>query len=241
MASKWPSARKEGTAPIQELYALSLEKKDVAFIYLGFAGIILRTTEKTLAFDVGELCIQNDEIEALESLDIHFYSHSHFDHWDLEVSMKIFETTGARIIAEPAIVKEMIGRVSSDMLVAATPDNLLNVEGYEISAVTGVHGRPITLFRLKGANFSIFHGADSGPVPLKDYASDVAFLPIGSPSPTCSPEKALQMARDISPKVIVAMHGTQAQIRKFGKIIEKEMPNTAVMIPEPLELMKISL
>ncbi|MFQ5979161.1 MAG: MBL fold metallo-hydrolase [Candidatus Heimdallarchaeota archaeon] len=241
MTKKWPSAREEGTAPIQELYALSLEKKDIAFIYLGFAGIILRTKDKTLAFDVGKLCIQNDEIEGLESLDLHFYSHSHFDHWEPEVSMKIFETTGAKIIAEPEIVKEMIGRVSSDKLVSAKPDKPLNVEGYEISAVTGVHGRPITLFRLKGADFSIFHGADSGPVPLKDYPSDVAFLPVGSPSPTCSPEKALEMALDINPKVIVAMHGTKSQLQKFSKIMEKKMPDATVMTPEPLELMKISL
>ena len=40
----------------------------------------------------------------------------------------------------------------------------------------------------------MFHAGDSGYVQVKDYPSDLAFLPTGSPSPTASPEYALKLA-----------------------------------------------
>jgi L-ascorbate metabolism protein UlaG (beta-lactamase superfamily) len=220
---------------------LTLEKNELAFIYLGYAGVILRSSERVLAFDVGRECIREEEIEALETLDIQFYSHTHWDHWDPQVTMKIYETTGATIVAAPQIVEEMRNKVTSDTLKAAIAGQALTVNSVEVSPISGVHPSPITLFHVKFEAFRIFHGADSGVVPLTDYPADVAFIPTGTPSPSCSPKNGLKMALDVQPRIAVAMHGNQKQLREFRRLIHREMPGTEVIIPEPCELLRFNL
>lgn len=231
--------RKNGSAPIHELMQLTLEKNELAFTYLGYAGIILRLNDRALAFDVGRECIRDEEIDALAALDIQFYSHTHWDHWDRSVAMRISEKTGAKIVAEPKVVAEMKDQVTSDILTAAVPGLPLAINNVEISAIRGVHPRPITLFQVKWADLGIFHGADSGYVPLSEYPADVAFLPTGTPSPSCSPKNARLMASDLKPRVAVAMHGNQQQLRDFRALIQRGMPETRVIIPEPCELVRI--
>jgi len=70
-------------------------------------------------------------------------------------------------------------------------------------------------------------------VPVKDYPSDLAFLPTGNPSPTASPEAAFKMAADLKPSVIVAIHGSEAENKEFEQKIKQNMPNSSVIIPVP--------
>ena len=82
-------------------------------------------------------------------------------------------------------------------------------------------------------NLLVFHAGDSGYVSLKDYQSQVAFLPTGRWSPTSSPENAFKMAVELKPAVVVVMHGSEGQHRKFEKILKEKMPQTKVIIPMP--------
>ncbi|MFX0114058.1 MAG: MBL fold metallo-hydrolase [Candidatus Hodarchaeota archaeon] len=233
--------RKEESIPLQEFYAISLEENEIAFIYFGFAGILLRSQEQVVALDLGKLCLKDEEFKDLEQLDVQLYSHTHWDHWDLDLTKRIFEATGAKIVAEPEIAKEMAEQVPADSLTSAMPDAILQINGFQISPVIGVHPRPITLFRVEWGDFSIFHGADSGPVPLENVPADIAFIPTGTPSPTCSPQNALKMARDLNSKIVVAMHGTKTQVEKFKKLMAKKMPATVVLSPKIGELVRINL
>lgn len=231
--------RKDDSAPIHELFQLALEKDELAFIYLGFAGIVLRVNDRVLAFDVGPECIHQKEIKALEALDVQLYSHTHWDHWDTMVTSSIFETTGAPIVAEPQVVEEMADVVAPDRVRAAMPGSPLLINAVEISAIRGIHPRPITLFHVKCEGVRIFHGADSGYVPLTEYPADVAFIPTGSPSPSCSPQNALKMAIDVQPKVVVAMHGNKKQLQRFRDLMQQKMPETKVILPQPCELVRV--
>jgi L-ascorbate metabolism protein UlaG (beta-lactamase superfamily) len=218
-----------------------LAEDELAFIYLGYAGILLRCKDRVLAFDVGKESIRPGEIEALERLDIQFYSHIHWDHWDAQVTRELLERTGAQIVAEPQIVQKMRGQVPPDVLKAATPGERLTIDGLEIASIVGIHPSPIVVFHVKCDGLEVFFGADSGYVPLGDYAADVAFIPAGSPSPSCSPEKALKMACDVRPQVAVAMHGNLGQLQEFRRLVERELPGTRVITPEPCELVRASL
>ncbi|MFW9916753.1 MAG: MBL fold metallo-hydrolase [Candidatus Thorarchaeota archaeon] len=233
--------RNEESAPLQEFYSLPLEENEIAFIYFGFAGILLKSKDRTLALDLGKMCLKYEEIDGLEHLDIQLYSHTHWDHWDPDVSRRILEVTGAKIVAEPEVAQEMINDALDDVLTAAKPGEVLVINDLEISPVTGVHPRPITLFRVKWDGISVFHGADSGPVPLEHVPADIAFLPTGTPSPTCSPQNALKMAIDLKSKIIVTMHGTKTQVEKLKKLMEKEKPDTTVVTPAICELVRIKL
>lgn len=228
--------------PIKELFTLPIDKNEIAFMYFGYSGILFRTKDKAIAIDICKICIDSDDqIKALENLDLQLNTHTHRDHFDVETTSKIFKVSGAEIIADPQVAKELEKEIPTDKLKALTSDKKLSIEGLEISAVSGVHPGSITLFKMKWPDFSIFHGGDSGYIPLKDYPADLAFLPTGAPSPSCSPENALKMSLDVRPKVIVTMHGNQDQMQKFKTIALKEMPDLNVVIPKIKKPLKIAL
>ena len=231
--------RKNGSAPIGELYQVQFDQKELAFIYLGFSGIIIKIKKQVLAFDLSKECIRQEEIEALERLDVHFYTHTHWDHWDPDVTLHMAEATGAPLVADPSVIDEMKHTISPDLMKSANPDQPISINNIAIASVTGVHPRPITLFHVTCGEIRIFHGADSGYVPLTKYPADIAFLPVGDPSPSCSPKSAVQMALDLQPKVAVPFHGNSRQLQEFHKLLGQELPQTQVITPKPCDLVRV--
>ena len=227
---------------IKELVTMPLEKNEIAFIYLGYSGVILKTKDKTIAIDMCKMSFEsNDQIEDLKDLDLQLNTHTHRDHFDVKTTKRIFEISKAMVIADPQVVKELEKKIPPDKVKALTSGERFSIDGLEISAVSGVHPGSITLFKIKFPEFSIFHGGDSGCIPLKEYTADLAFLPTGAPSPSCSPENALEMALDVNPKVVVTMHGNQDQMEKFKALALQEKPDLNVIIPKIGEPQKIIL
>ncbi|MFX0123428.1 MAG: MBL fold metallo-hydrolase [Candidatus Hodarchaeota archaeon] len=228
--------------PITELFSLPIDKNEIAFMYFGFSSIVLRTKDTSIAIDLCNICLDDkDQIKDLENLDLQINTHTHRDHFDLETTSNIFKVSGAKVVADPQVTKKLEKEIPTDNLKALTPGEKFSINDLEISAVRGVHPVSITLFKMKWPDFSIFHGGDSGYILLKEYPADLAFLPTGAPSPSCSPENALKMTLDIRPKVVVTMHGNEDQMQKFKTIILKEMPDLKVIIPKMKEPIKIIL
>jgi L-ascorbate metabolism protein UlaG (beta-lactamase superfamily) len=118
-------------------------------------------------------------------------------------------------------------------LLTDSPEDKLKIHGKFNYQTKWVHVGSINLYQIQIGGISIFHGGDSDYVPIKDYRSDLAFLPTGDPSPTASPQGAFNMASDLNPSVIVAMHGSMGQSKDFEQKIKEKMPHTIVIIPEP--------
>ena len=87
----------------------------------------------------------------------------------------------------------------------------------------------------------MFHAGDSGYVQVKNYPSDLAFLPTGNPSPSASPEYALKMAVELKPNVAVAIHGSTDQSKEFEAKMKQKMPKTSVIIAEPYVTKSLTL
>jgi len=223
--------RQDRSELIRGFFSISLEKREIAFMHLGYAGIVLRVEDRAVAFDIADL-LGNEEIDALSQLDLLVFTHSHGDHYNRARARKILKTTNAHVVAQAQVADDLKGEVPVERVTTANPSIIMRAGGFEINAVEGVHPRPISIYRIKRGVFSIFHGGDSGYVPVKDYPAKLAFLPTGSPSPSCSPESALKFAHDLKPAVAVAMHGSPAQMNKFKDLVERELPNTTVMIPK---------
>ncbi len=223
--------RQDRSELIREFFSLALEKRELAFMYLGYAGIILRVEDRAVAIDIANL-LGNKEIEAFSKLDLLIFTHSHGDHYNRARARKILETTNAHVLAQAQVADDLKSSVPKDRLTTASPKTSMKAGGFEIIAVEGIHPRPISLYRITKGMFSAFHGGDSGYSPVKDYPAQVAFLPTGSPSPSCSPQSALKFALDLKSRVAVAMHGNPAQLKKFKGLVEKDMPDTTVIIPE---------
>ena len=88
---------------------------------------------------------------------------------------------------------------------------------------------------------SIFHGGDSGHVPMGGLRADVAIVPTGSPSPSCTPETAVAMIQDLRAKVAIAVHGSKKNLDAFQALAEKEVPETELIIPRTCELVKVAI
>ncbi len=114
------------------------------------------------------------------------------------------------------------------------------VNGIQVKLHRGVHPRPINQFRVSIGQLKVLHAADSGYWPVGTGKIDVAFLPTGTPSPTCHPGVALAMAMDIKPTFAVAVHGDKKQRQKFKALVRHELPDTTVVIPQENELVILS-
>jgi len=232
--------RQDRSELIREFFSLSLEKREIAFMYLGYAGIILRVEDRAVAIDVANL-LGNKEIDAFSKLDLLIFTHSHGDHYNRARARKIVKTTNAHVVAQAQVADDLKGIVPLDRLTTASPRTAIRAGGFEIIAVDEVHPRPISVYRITKGIFNVFHGGDSGYSPVKNYPAKVAFLPTGWPSPSCSPESALKFALDLKPSVAVAMHGNLAQLNKFKGLVEKDIPDTTVIIPEKYEVETVIL
>ena len=226
---------------VDELFDADLGPKEFAFIYAGYAGILLRTKTAVVAFDPADLFskVKNH----IKSLDLITYSHSHYDHFNLSDAVALYKTTDAQIISEYNMVEDLRKRIPSDKVLSG-PEAFLtvrdeltyNVNGIKVKLHRGVHPRQIFQLRVSIGRLKVFHAADSGYWPVGKQKVDVAFLPTGMPSPTCHPGVALAMAMDMKPTFAVAVHGNKKQRQKFKDLVEHELPNTTVVIPQENEL-----
>ncbi len=213
-------------------FAFGLSENQIAVIYLGASGILARTSKQTVLIDAAGF-LKNDETEALKEVNLLLFTHSHMDHFSAGKTLKLFKKTGAPVLAEAKVAGKLKGIIPDEKLTSATSGQTYVYGDLTVKAVQGIHRGPIMLFQIKMGNLLVFHAGDSGYVPLKDYQSQLAFLPTGRWSPTSSPENAFKMASDLKPKVVVVMHGSKGQHEKFESILKEKMPQTKVIIPTP--------
>ena len=226
---------------IDSLYDADLDSNEFAFIYVGYAGILLRTGATVVALDPADLF---SKVKThIQSLDLITFSHSHNDHYDLSNATALHKKTGAIIISEFNMVEDLRKRIPAEKVLSGPEvfqgvrdGQKLKVDGIRAELHRGVHPRPLIQVRLSIGHLKVFHAADSGYWPVRRDKVDVAFLPTGAPSPTCHPGVALAMAMDIRPTFAVAVHGTDEQHQKFKDLAAHELPETQVIIPKENEL-----
>ncbi len=225
---------------VDDFYAAELGPKEFAFIYAGYAGVLLRTKDTVVVLDPADLFSKVKK--NIKSLDLITYSHSHFDHFNLANAVSLYKKTEATIISEYNMVEDLCKRIPSEKVLSGPEvfqgmgSTNFNVTGIKTKIYRGVHPRQIMQLRVSIGRLKIFHAADSGYWPVGKQTVDVAFLPTGAPSPTCHPGVALAMAMDIKPTFAIAMHGSKTQRQKFKDLAAHELPETTVIVPQENEL-----
>lgn len=233
-------SQKDKTERIKELFATQIGKNEIAFMFLGLSGVIVRTSNQSVIIDPANF-LKNEDLKALKGVGLILFTHSHSDHYSSKDALDIFKATDANVIAEPLVANDQNGKTSADKLTTAVQGKTYSFGEITTKTVQGIHRGPIMLYQIKLDGLNVFHGGDSGYVSVKDYPSDLAFLPTGSPSPTASPENALKMASELKPSIVVAIHGSADQNKEFESKVKVSMPGTVVIIPEPFVLKKVTL
>jgi len=237
-----PCARSE--TELEKLFAAPLAEGQAAYMFLAFSGVIVRTTAGTVIIDPANLLVGDDlSVLAKHKVDAVLYTHGHGDHFDAATARDIVRATGATIIADQAVAVTLRGggSIPAEKILIAAHGQTLTAGAAKVRSVAGRHVGPITLFQVKLGTVSIFHGGDSAYVPVADCPAQLAFLPVGRPSPTASPAYALKMALDVKPKTVVLMHGQDEEYAEFKKLAAKELPGVAVEVGEPFKAKVVRL
>lgn len=232
--------RQSKAEEIGKFFALGLSENQIAVMYFGASGILARTSKQSVLIDAAGF-LKDDEAAALKEVNLLLFTHSHMDHFSEGKTLKLFKTTGAPILAEAKVADKLKEKIPDDKLTNAMSGQTYAYGDLTVKAVQGVHSCPIMLFQVKMGNLLMFHAGDSGYVPVKDYQSQLAFLPTGRWSRTASPENAFKMASELKPSVVVVMHGSKGQHKKFENMIKLKMPQTKVIIPAPYAYQTIEL
>lgn len=232
--------RKTKSKEISNFYSLPLKEKEVALFYLGVSGIIARTNNHAVLIDPAGL-LKADEISALKTINLLLFTHDHFDHFRGGETQDLFRATGTNILAESKVAQKLEGKIPTDKLTIAENKKNYNFGDLSATAIEGIHRGPIMLYQIKMGGITLFHGGDSGYVPLKDYTSDIAFVPTGRMSPTASPENAYKMVTDLKPTLAVAMHGSEQQKHQFEQKVKEGMLHLKVVIMQPYTMETLNL
>jgi L-ascorbate metabolism protein UlaG (beta-lactamase superfamily) len=224
--------RKSKAAEITKFFDSPVAKNEVGLFYLGTSGFIVRTVSGAVLFDVAGF-LNDEEVHALKEVNLILFTHDHMDHFNGGKTVDLVKATGAPVLAQEKVSDKIVGRISGEKLVPAESGNTYTFGDLTVRALEGVHRGPIMLFQVRIGGVAIFHGGDSGYVPMKEYVSEIALLPVGRMSPTASPENAYKMAVDLNPKLAVPMHGSDGQKREFEAKVKASMPQTTVLILEP--------
>ncbi len=224
--------RRSRAEEIGSFFALELSENQVAVIYLGASGILARTSKLSVLIDAAGF-LKDDETAALKEVNLLLFTHSHLDHFSSGKTLKLFKKTKAPILAEAKVADKLKGNIPSEKLTSAVSGQTYVYGDLMVKAVQGVHRGPIMLFQIKMGDLLVFHAGDSGYVPLKDYQSQLAFLPTGRWSPTSSPENAFKMASELKPNVVVVIHGSKGQHKEFENLLKEKMPQTKAIVPMP--------
>lgn len=225
---------------LDDFYSYELKSNEFTLLYLDYSGILLRFPDKVLGFDLAGL-IKPDECKNLKRLDLVLYTHSHYDHYDERLAVKVYEMTNAKIIAEGSVYRSLRNYVPLGDAYEAPVDDSITVADCKIRAIRGKHIGPIVLYLVEIKDKRIFHGADSSYVDLTRYRADIAMVPTGRPSPTASPNDAFKMVLDLKPKIAIAFHGSPSEHKEFEKLVSHKALPTRVIIPEKLKPIKIAL
>jgi L-ascorbate metabolism protein UlaG (beta-lactamase superfamily) len=229
---------------LEKLFSTPLPDKNIAYMSLTFSGVIVRTPAGTIIVDPADLLAETDfAVLKKNGIQAVLYTHGHGDHFAAGTARRLALETGATIVADPAVAAALqkAGGIAPDKLIAVQAGQSVKTGGFTIQPITGKHIGPITLFHVQSGSVSFFHGGDSAYVPLGKFKADIAFLPTGAPSPTASPDAALQMALDVRPQAVVLMHGSDAQNTDFVNKAKAGLPGAAIENPDPFKFRVLAL
>lgn len=211
---------------------------NILVLFFDFSAIAVGYKDKNILFDIADI-LGEREIDELKNLYAVFYTHGHYDHFNLKSAISIFNKTNAYIIADPSVYVRLYGKIPSNKLIKA--EGTVQAGDLKIKAFKGKHVGPITLYLVNLNGLLIFHGGDSDYIPLKGEKAHVAIVPVGDPSPTASPEAAFKMVKDLDAEIAIPIHGSSSQMLRFKDLIQRSMLSTKVYIAKQLEPLSVKL
>jgi L-ascorbate metabolism protein UlaG (beta-lactamase superfamily) len=225
-----------------DFFSMVLAPNEVSYMCLGVhSNVILRIGDKTILFDPSVLTKEDLTSLKNQKIDLVVYTHDHGDHFEKKTVLDLFHGFQPHVAIEPSLASLLKGEIPDEKLIITESGKSYTIGNITVDALKGKHIGPIMLFRVSVSNSKILHAGDSSYIPLETMDSDIVFVPTGYPSPTCSPKKAFKMVADVKPQIAVAFHGENREHKKFEKLVNKNLPDVKVVVPQPYVPQKLAI
>jgi L-ascorbate metabolism protein UlaG (beta-lactamase superfamily) len=219
------------------------EKGSILFVWFNqYSGILLKTPSKTVVIDPVEI-----KPKHLQNVDAILITHEHYDHFDPRLIDEIQKASNCQVIADLASYKRLQHLIPSEKLMGVSVGQELKLGEVKIRAEKSQHNAasPVTYIVTSEDDVKVFHTSDSLPYPElavlgQKEKFDVVFCSVGI-SPASSAESGLEVARLTKAQVAIPYHtSTVASQTAFQKLVRKELPKTACLVPEQNKIYQVS-
>jgi len=219
------------------------ERNTILFVWFNqYAGVLLKTPSKTLAIDPVDI-----KPQSLQNVDAILITHEHYDHLDPRLITEIQKETNCTIIADSASTRKLQHVIPIDKLQETKPGAEIKVGEVSIKVEKCNHPAeaPVTYIVTSEDGVKVYHTADSLPFPElaamgQKEKFDLVFCTVGI-APGSTPQTGFEIARLTKPQVAVPYHtASGASQTEFAKMIKKELPRTASLIPEQDKIYQVS-
>lgn len=225
-----------------ELAKQEVGKKEIAFVFHELSTLIVKAGRYVLIIDPADFFSPKD-VAALGKVDAILITHEHYDHFNASKTLELQKATGAAVVCNPGAQASLTGKIPKEKLKVLRAGETVKLNGIRVTAVESVHpGEEPLMFLVEVNGSRFFHGSDSGYSPAIEKhkgQARVAFLPVGTPSPTASVSDAIKMALSLGCERAIPIHGSSEEVSNFEKRLSKEMPKVQVIIPEASKVYKV--
>ncbi len=202
------------------------------FFWAGRSAVFLEVEGISILVDPGDLVKPSD----VDRVDLLLYTHEHSGHYDYMNLKAIYEAHRPHLVVNKGVFKLIRRKVPDDKLTKLKAGEMVDLDFAKVHALRAVHpGVHPLVYLIEVGGKAIFHGDSSGYSSYFQAFSpvDVAFLPVGKPSPNASPKDASKMAKELVPLVSVPIHGEPQEMEDFSIKVKAMGLETQVIVPEP--------
>ncbi len=218
----------------------------ISFLWKGCSAILLKLDKLNVLIDPGNI-FSLEELERLlddEGLNIVMYTHEHSGHFDLALLREIVDKYNPYIIANKGVFRLIRRLTDRDKVIKLRGGEMAALLDTRIHALRAVHpGVHPLVFLIEHGSKAVFHGDSTGFSHAFEAFSpvDLAFIPVGSPSPNASPNEAIRIIRALAPKVVVPIHGTTEEIADAEHKVRRAGFDIKVVKPEEGKFINIEI
>ncbi len=218
--------------PVKDVAKMSVSRGELGYVWFnGYAGVLLKTSKKTLIFDPVEV-----RVEELPPIDVVFITHEHFDHLDESLVGDIYAANKCKVVADPTSYARLKGMIPSLDLIEAKVGDKIEVNEIVVNVEPSVHPAvtPVTYVVSTEDGVVVYHTSDSAPFAEmrrigQTYRPDIAFCTVGI-APGASPQSGAEIAKLVEPGLAIPYHGTR--LREFVEILSREAPKIKTKVIE---------
>jgi len=224
-----------------ELNSIEVKQNELAFFFYKISAVAIKTINHRILIDPADY-FMSDDLKALGKLDLILITHEHYDHFNKSKTIELQNLTKAMVACNPGTFDSLKGSMNKEKLILLEANKPKEIEGIKITPIKAIHPgkNPLMIF-IEVDGLVCFHGSDSGySNDIEKYKKEVklAFVPVGSPSPTASVNDAFKMVKALNCKVAVPIHGLNNEMLEFKERVSKELPEVKVIIAESLKVYK---